>query len=235
MFDWYASLVWVGKLLLAAVLGGAIGFERETHGQSAGLRTNVLVAVGSCLMMLLSVHLESLFAGMDATSVLRVDPGRIASYAVAGMGFLGAGAIIQGKGSVRGLTTAAGLWMVTGVGLSVGAGFLIPAILTTSISLLVLYNVGSLKSYFPHDVYTILSLTCSNTERPLEHIKTILARYPEVSIRFVNYEEAVVSKTVNYRMRLLSKENVHWGRLVGELLAGTPGLQHIKWEEGNVP
>ncbi len=119
MFDLQSSLLELGKLVLAALLGGAIGFERETHGQAAGVRTNILVGVGACLMMILSLHMEELFRHLNADSTVRLDPGRIASYAIASMGFLGAGAIIKGKGSVRGLTTAAGLWLVTGIGLSV--------------------------------------------------------------------------------------------------------------------
>jgi putative Mg2+ transporter-C (MgtC) family protein len=186
-------------------------------------------------MMLLSLHLQDLFSGMDAASVVRVDPGRIASYAIAGMGFLGAGAIIQGKGSVRGLTTAAGLWLVTGVGLAIGAGLLLPAIFTSVISLVVLYNVRSLKPFFSHDVYTLLSLTCSSGERPLKQIMKTLADHPELNIRFVNYKEDVASGTVTYCIRLYSKEDVHWGRVVSKLLSGTPGLREIIWEEAAVP
>ena len=116
------------KLVLASLMGAAIGFERESHGQAAGIRTNILVCTGACLMMLLSLHMEEMFRALSvADSVVRLDPGRIASYAIASMGFLGAGAIIKGKGSIKGLTTAAGLWLVTGIGLSTGAGFVIPA------------------------------------------------------------------------------------------------------------
>src|SRR5512135_2344720 len=113
----------LGKILLAAILGGAVGFERESHGQAAGFRTNILVCVGACLMMMLSLELEHLFRNLTSETAVRLDPGRIASYAIASMGFLGGGAIIKGKGSVRGLTTAASLWLDTGLGLAVGAGY----------------------------------------------------------------------------------------------------------------
>ena len=100
----------LSRLVLAAVVGAAIGFEREAHGQAAGLRTFILVTVGACLMMMLSLEMEELHRHLAVDqSVVRLDPARIASYAIASMGFLGAGAIITGKGSVRGLTTAAGL------------------------------------------------------------------------------------------------------------------------------
>ncbi len=140
------------------MLGGAVGFERESHGQAAGIRTNLLVCVGACLMMLLSLHMEELFRHLNADSTVRLDPGRIASYAIASMGFLGAGAILKGKGTVRGLTTAAGLWLVTGIGLAVGAGYLFPAVSSTLISLLILYSLRRLKAFFPRDIYTVLIL-----------------------------------------------------------------------------
>ena len=107
-----ATAVDIGKLLLAAAVGGAIGFEREAHGQAAGFRTYLIVGVASCLMMLLSLHIEELYRALSVDkSVVRLDPGRIASYAIASMGFLGAGAIIKGKGSVRGLYPVLGRYL----------------------------------------------------------------------------------------------------------------------------
>jgi len=237
MFDWQESLIWLGKLFLAALLGGAIGFERESHGQSAGLRTNLLVALGACLMMMLSLHLEELFQHLDMQSVVRLDPGRIASYTVASMGFMGAGAIIKGRGSVRGLTTAAGLWLVTGIGLSIGAGYLLPAIFTTLISLLILYNLRFLKLFFSHDTFTVLSLTCAciGPEKPLKRIKQVLSEEEGIEIRFINYHHDLTANTVAYRIRLCSKEHLSWGRLVSRLTAEVPGLCQIAWVESDVP
>jgi putative Mg2+ transporter-C (MgtC) family protein len=235
MFDWHESFVWLSKLLLAAVLGGAIGFERESHGQSAGFRTNLLVSLGACLMMMLSLHMADIFRGVDAKSVVRLDPGRIASYAVASMGFLGAGAIIKGRGSVRGLTTAAGLWLVTGIGLAAGAGYVGPAVYTTIISLLILYNLRFMKFFFSHDEYTLLTLTCVTPERPLTAIKKILADYDTVDLRFVNFRRDIVNGTVTYRLRLRSKEHVPWGEIVARLTTHIPGLIEIAWEESDVP
>lgn len=235
MLDWQESVTWLGKLMLAALLGGAIGFERESHGQSAGFRTNILVAIGACLMMMLSLHMEEYFRNLSIKSVVRLDPGRIASYAIASMGFLGAGAIIKGKGSVRGLTTAAGLWLVTGTGLSVGAGYLLPAIYTTLISLLILYNLRRLKFFFTHDVYTMLSITCTNTEAPLKHIKNILYDYDGIDIRFINFRCNISERTSTYQMRLCCKEHLPWGEIVKRLLAEVPDLRQISWEESDVP
>ncbi len=224
----------LGLLALAALIGGAVGFERETHGQAAGLRTNILVCVGSCLLMLLSLHMEELHRHLvSGESVVRLDPARIASYAIASMGFLGAGAIITGKGSVRGLTTAASLWMVTALGLAVGAGYIIPAIFSTAISLLILYGLRRIKTLFPRDEHTVLTLTYHSKEKPLEQIKRILADYA-ISIQFINLKVEFPAENITYRLRLLSKENMPWGQIV-KRLSETKGLGEIRWEEGEVP
>lgn len=226
--------IMLGKLALSAVIGGAIGFERETHGQAAGLRTNILVCVGSCLLMMLSLHMEQLHRHLSIEqSVVRLDPARIASYAIASMGFLGAGAIITGKGSVRGLTTAASLWIVTGMGLAAGAGYILPAVFSMAISLLILYGMRRIKAVFPRDEHTILTLKFEKTHPPLEQIKTILQEY-SVFIQFTNYKVEFPSEEVTYRLRLQSKENKPWGQIV-KRIAACKGLKEFCWVEGEVP
>jgi len=111
-----ADIQMAGRLCLAGLLGGLVGLEREFHSQPAGLRTHMIVALGSCLIMLVSSHMGDL-------NPTKSDPGRIAAQVVAGVGFLGAGAIMRSGLSVRGLTTAACLWTVAAVGLAVGCGF----------------------------------------------------------------------------------------------------------------
>jgi putative Mg2+ transporter-C (MgtC) family protein len=228
------TLAELSKLILAAILGGAIGFERESHGQAAGIRTNLLVSVGACLMMMLSLHMEELFRYLNANSVVRLDPGRIASYAIASMGFLGAGAIIKGRGSIRGLTTAAGLWLVTGIGLAVGAGYIFPALSSTLLSLLILYGVRRLKIFFPHDVYTVLILKFQGMNGPLEQVKKILSEYHDITIQFINFQQSVSSQIVTYRLRLLSRKFKDWGEVM-KRLSEINGLEEICWEEGEVP
>lgn len=234
MMDWQQSMFCLSKLLLAAVLGSFIGFERETHGQAAGLRTNVLVCVGSCLLMMLSLHMEELYRHLAADqSVVRLDPGRIASYAIASMGFLGAGAIITGKGSVRGLTTAAGLWLVTAIGLGVGAGFLVPAIFGAVISLAMLYGLRRLKDAVPRDEHTTLVLKYDRSEKPLKHLRELLAEHGAV-IEFVNYRDEITGGVTTYHLRLKGKDDIPWPHIVG-LLEGTSGIMEIHWHEGIVP
>ena len=126
------------RLSLAAVLGGMIGFERELREREAGLRTHLLVALGSALFTIVGAYgfHEFLDSGQ---SVVRADPTRIAAQIVTGIGFLGAGAIIRHGLSVRGLTTAATLWVVAAVGLAAGAGYYSAAVITTAVVLIALW------------------------------------------------------------------------------------------------
>ncbi len=227
----------IGKLLLASVLGSAIGFERESHGQAAGFRTYLIVGIASCLMMMLSLHMEELFRELAVDkSVVRLDPGRIASYAIASMGFLGAGAIIKGKGSVRGLTTAAGLWSVTGIGLSIGAGYIVPAIATTIVILASLYLAYPVKALTHRRIYTILSVKAVTTEGLLGSIKDVLAEYHDLSLQFVNYHRDVTANTVTYRIRLHhgDESQKHWSDIV-KRLSSMPDMKEVIWEESDVP
>jgi putative Mg2+ transporter-C (MgtC) family protein len=133
--NWYEALL---RLVLAAVLGGLIGAERELREREAGLRTHLLVALGSALFTIVGAYGFDAFLNTGA-SVVRADPTRIAAQIVTGIGFLGAGAIIRQGLSVRGLTTAATLWVVAAVGLAAGAGYYSVAVITTAIVLIALY------------------------------------------------------------------------------------------------
>ena len=233
MWEWHYLLTSLGKLALAALIGGAVGFEREAHGQAAGLRTNILVAVGACLMMQLSLNMESLFEHLTEESVVRLDPGRIASYAIASMGFLGAGAIITGKGSVRGLTTAAGLWLVTGIGLAIGADFLAPALFAALISLVCLYGMRILKSWMHRNTHTILTIKFQGLKEHLDSVRKILTE-GGVNVSFVTFQRQVVPDTTTYRLNLESKDNILW-RNIAESLSALPDLVEFQWQEGEVP
>ena len=133
--NWDESLL---RLALAAVLGGLIGVERELREREAGLRTHLLVALGSALFTIVGAYGFDAFLNTGA-SVVRADPTRIAAQIVTGIGFLGAGAIIRQGLSVRGLTTAATLWVVAAVGLAAGAGYYSVAVITTALVLIALY------------------------------------------------------------------------------------------------
>jgi putative Mg2+ transporter-C (MgtC) family protein len=121
------------RLLLSVFLSGFIGLERQIHRRSAGLRTHILVCLGSCLIMLTSMYIFDIYKDKAP-----IDPARIAAGVITGIGFLGAGAIIRGNEGVSGLTTAASLWVVAGIGLAVGCGFLKAGIFTAVLALIVL-------------------------------------------------------------------------------------------------
>lgn len=222
------------RLILAAFFGGLIGFERETHGQAAGLRTNVLICTGACLLMMISLHMENLYRDLDVSqSVVRLDPARIASYAIASMGFLGAGAIITGKGTVKGLTTAASIWLTTAIGIAIGAGYYTPAVASTILSLIVLYGFRYIKQHLPKDEHTILTLTFMASEGPLEQIKTILA-YHEIAINFINYHLDREQQHLTYQFRLQSRQDIPWSETT-QALKHLDNLIAISWTEASVP
>jgi putative Mg2+ transporter-C (MgtC) family protein len=129
------------KLALAVLLGGIIGFERELAGKPAGLRTNILICIGAALLMDVSIRVGII----DGHRV--GDPGRIAAQIVSGIGFLGAGTILQGQGVVTGLTSAATIWVVAAIGMTVGAGFYVEGIGAGLLVTFVLAGLGGLERW----------------------------------------------------------------------------------------
>lgn len=127
-------------LVLSVVLGGLVGLERQLHRRVAGLRTHILVSLGSCLIMLTSLYVFDIYKDK-----IGLDPARIAAGVITGIGFLGAGTIIREREGIRGLTTAASLWVVAGIGLAVGCGFLRAAIFTTFLVLITLFFLRYLE------------------------------------------------------------------------------------------
>jgi putative Mg2+ transporter-C (MgtC) family protein len=150
------------RLLMASVLGALIGLERDIHGRAAGLRTNLLVSLGSALFMIISETIAVLHAETGGDSILRADPGRIAANIITGIGFLGAGAIIKYGFSIRGLTTAACLWVTAGIGMSSGAGYYELSIITTAVALFSLVVLNRFERLYAKDSYRTLEITTSN-------------------------------------------------------------------------
>ncbi len=149
------------RLLVAAALGVVIGLERERQGQPAGLRTHVVLVIGSTLAMTISINLAMQFRPF----VPNGDPARLAAQVISGIGFLGAGAILHYGVSVKGLTTAASLWTMAVVGLAVGAGHYLPAIATTILLLAVLTVLNMLEKNFIH-TYIVLTISVVTEHRP---------------------------------------------------------------------
>lgn len=147
------------KLFLAALLGGVVGIERENKKRAAGLRTHVLVSLGSALVMITSEYIFKQYYGLT-----NLDPTRLGAQVISGIGFLGAGTIIKQGASVKGLTTAASLWTVACIGLATGAGFYMAAVMTAAI-------------------VTITLALLSKFEKVLTGINNI---YPEISVKLDN-------------------------------------------------
>jgi putative Mg2+ transporter-C (MgtC) family protein len=152
------------KLLLAVALGGLVGLERETSQKPAGFRTNILICVGSAMMMILS----GLVLGAEGT-----DLTRIAAGVITGIGFIGAGTIIQARGSIVGLTTAATLWAMAGLGLVIGAGYYLVAVIFTAIIILTLVIFRYIEDYFLKGSSYLYQLTAKYSKDLLVNIKKL--------------------------------------------------------------
>ncbi|MBU9710842.1 MgtC/SapB family protein [Evansella tamaricis] len=176
------------RLIIAASLGGLVGVEREYHQHPAGFRTHLLVSVGSCLIMLLAFYgFQSYMA--ENRDVVNFDPSRLAAYVVSGIGFLGAGTILVQGYTVRGLTTAASIWVVAGIGLTVGAGMYVAATITTCIVILSLFllgkiNFSSLMKRKKHYIYLVVGEKKSR----LSEIITALEEH-EIDIKGIKAEK----------------------------------------------
>jgi putative Mg2+ transporter-C (MgtC) family protein len=174
------------KLLLAALLGGLVGLERDIHGRAAGLRTHMLVALGAALFMIISIIIAKA-AGMATGTNLRADPGRIAAQIVTGVGFLGAGAIMKEGFTVRGLTTAACFWVVAAVGMASGAGEYSLAVSTTVISLFALTVLNHADRFYKRDSYRILAMALPLETNIGEIIELIKRK--DISIVYVDFKQ----------------------------------------------
>jgi len=170
------DLLW--SLVMAVLLGGAIGLERELRGKAAGLRTNILICLGSTLFTHLSIHL----AGGSG------DPGRIAAQVVTGIGFLGAGTILHSKGAIAGLTSAATIWLVAAIGVAIGTGAIFEAAGATLLTLVVLRGLGALEVFLQRQSVTSrLSVAVPPGETKADEIEQIV-RAAGVEIQDVRRE-----------------------------------------------
>lgn len=141
------------RLTISCLLGGIIGYERQSRRKSAGLRTNLLVCLGSCLIMIISITIYQSVEGKT-----NADPARLAAQVVSGIGFLGAGAIMKEGLTVTGLTTAACLWVVAGVGLAVGGGYYVAAFITTGLVFVALGALSRIDDLVQGDHHILLTV-----------------------------------------------------------------------------
>ena len=164
------------RLFLAAVLGAVVGLEREVHGRPAGIRTYLLLCMGSALIMVVSELLFVKYESKGLADILRADPGRIAAQAITGIGFLGAGVILRYKDSIRGLTTAAAIWVACAVGLAIGAGFYLFGSAVTGLTLVSLVGLKALERRLKKDWYKEMTVVARDEAGQLNHIQEIIAK-----------------------------------------------------------
>lgn len=178
----------IERLILAALIGGLIGIEREVHNRPAGLRTHVLVTLGSALIMLISIDGFFNLPGNRISG----DPARLASQVVSGIGFLGAGTIMRNGTNINGLTTAASLWVSAGIGLAIGAGYYLGAIITAVIVLLTLMTLGILEKKILTKKYKTVNIILKDGPGIIGQIGILFGKY-NISIKDIaitnNYED----------------------------------------------
>jgi len=208
-------------LCLAALLGGAIGYERELHGRAAGLRTHILVCVGSALIMLTAEHLWHAYQGRAP-----IDPGRFAAHVVSGIGFLGAGTILQFRASVRGLTTAAGLWAAAGIGLAAGSGFYVGALGATALVLAALYSLTHWEwAHVRKSRFKALTIHAAGPVEVLGGIRAALASYGADMQDFeIRKQEGQVVLQLAVRLSTLRQDDE-----LTRAIASVPGVSRVAW------
>jgi len=222
--NWDEALL---RLALAAVLGGAIGIERELREREAGLRTHLLVALGSCLFTIVGAYGFHEFLA-SGESVVRADPTRIAAQIVTGIGFLGAGAIIRQGLSVRGLTTAATLWVVAAVGLAAGAGYYSGAVITTAVVLVALWPLRIaafrvIRRFRPDDGRLSVQLPVGT---PPGHL---IDEIEHAGARITAIEVSQEGDRRRFELDLALPRDLAAPRLVARI-ADVPNVADVRWE-----
>ncbi|NEM98472.1 MgtC/SapB family protein [Pontibacter burrus] len=200
------------RVLLSAVLGGLLGWEREKRRQQAGLRTHIVIAVGACLLMLISVYIPQTFS-----EYRNVDPARLAAQVVSGIGFLGAGAIFRLGGNTHGLTTAATIWAVAAVGLAVGVGMYAPAAVVTIVLLFVLAVLDKVgKRYLNTGTLKTLKITYESSKIETSKILGILENH-DIITNNINIVQSKNRQHTTIKLYVYVPKALHVKQLYKEL------------------
>jgi len=213
------------RLLAALLAGGLIGFERSYNGRPAGLRTHSLVCMASSLLMLLTVYQWELLASAPMDTV-RVDPTRMAQGVMTGIGFLGAGVIMKEKFTIRGLTTAASIWITASIGILLGMGFYQAGVVATLLTLIVLSFFGWVEKRMPSREYSRLVLTFkTRTVMKRQELNELIRQF---KIRGSNpsYKLEEGGEYLEYRMNL-STTHVNNFQKLADHLTGMPGVHEF--------
>ncbi|MEF9425768.1 MAG: MgtC/SapB family protein [Candidatus Mariimomonas ferrooxydans] len=209
------------RLLVGAIIGGIIGFEREIHGRAAGFRTQLIVCVAAVLIMIVSENYYFYLQHDD--SVLQIDPARIAAGALIGIGFLGAGVIVKSGFAVRGLTTAATIWIVSAIGLAIGAGLYLQGILTAIITIAALIILRTVEKKIEILVYKTIVVSTSLNGNIEETLTSILSDYG-VRIHSIDYEKRESTGELIYNFNISTRKKTS----LKEIFLKLSSLESIK-------
>ena len=205
-------------LVSAVLAGGIIGLERSFHGRPAGFRTHALVCLSSSLLMLVTVYQSRWMAGLPADA-FRTDPTRMAQGIMTGIGFLGAGVIYKEDYSVRGLTTAASIWLTAALGILIGIGFYFPAILTTILALGILAVFRRIEIKMPTQMFAHYNVTFERDNTMTEDALRALLATHGFEVANMSYHTRGKGTLFEYRMVILTTDNKNNARLANALRA----------------
>jgi putative Mg2+ transporter-C (MgtC) family protein len=213
------------RLCLSFAAGAIIGFERASKHQVAGMRTHVLICLGATLLMLLSIWLPQEYNPMRTG-----DPGRIAAQVVSGIGFLGAGAMIRLGNNIRGLTTAASLWLIAAVGMAIGAGHFLAAGVTEALTLLALCGLGEFeRRIFPAERNKILELQFKNDTPDMNKLLSTVKSFG-VRVQSMDVDQAFDKKGAKLRLLVGFPSTTDVTQLV-QALKDIKGLENVDLKE----
>lgn len=219
------------RIVVAGILGGVLGIERDIHGRQAGLRTHLLVSAGSALFFILSTHIATFDVIVPVEFTKVTDPGRIAAQIVTGIGFLGAGVILKEGFTVVGLTTSACLWISAAIGMASGAGLYGIATGTTLLALFSLTLLRRFERLFPRDAYRNLLVAIPIDENVSLIIDEVKGK--EITITAVEVERDYETQTTTIRMalRLTYRGNVDklCHKIIENLEQSHSSIKTIKW------
>lgn len=216
-FDLEAGL----RLIISVILAGLIGYERQARHKSAGLRTHILVGIGSCLIMLLSYKTY-----YDVQGLTNADPARLAAQVVSGIGFLGAGSILKDGPTVKGLTTAATLWVVAGVGLAIGAGYYTGGIMTTGFVLITLTLLERMGKYIDKKQLITLNITAADTPDQASKVSSVLCKY---GIKIYDVKTAQQDTLTKITLDIRVSDGININEVI-YALSSVPGITEITRE-----
>jgi putative Mg2+ transporter-C (MgtC) family protein len=213
------SLEMILRLLAALAAGGIIGLERTYRGRAAGFRTHALVCVASTLLMLVTVYESHWFSGQQGAARVVIDPTRMAQGIMTGIGFLGAGVIVKEGLTVRGLTTAASIWVTASIGVLIGIGFWFPALLGTAATLMVLSVFRVIENRMPGEFYAHHHLRFKREAvMPEEKLRALIGSH---GFTIANLSTRLIDdgRTFEYRMVIRSRHRDNAQALTQHLLA----------------